>query len=172
MPDGTQRPKANTHEPYWMPFTANRQFKAAPRILVSAKGMHYTDDQGRQILDSSSGLWCVNAGHGREKITEAIRAQAEVMDYAPAFQCGHPGAVELSARLTSLFPGDLDHVFYANSGSEAVDTALKIALAYHQLQGDARRTRLIGRERGYHGVGIGGTSVGDLPITASTLGIC
>ena len=162
MPDGTQRPKANTHEPYWMPFTANRQFKAAPRILVSAKGMHYTDDQGRQILDSSSGLWCVNAGHGREKITEAIRAQAEVMDYAPAFQCGHPGAVELSARLTSLFPGDLDHVFYANSGSEAVDTALKIALAYHQLRGDARRTRLIGRERGYHGVGIGGTSVGGI----------
>ena len=162
MPDGTQRPKANTHEPYWMPFTANRQFKAAPRILVSAKDMHYTDDQGRQILDSSSGLWCVNAGHGREKITEAIRAQAEVMDYAPAFQCGHPGAVELSARLTSLFPGDLDHVFYANSGSEAVDTALKIALAYHQLRGDARRTRLIGRERGYHGVGIGGTSVGGI----------
>ena len=162
MPDGTQLRQTNTLEPYWMPFTANRQFKAAPRIMVAAKDMHYTDDQGRQILDASAGMWCVNAGHGREKITEAIRTQAGVMDYGPAFQWGHPGVFDLSARLTSLFPGDLDYVFYANSGSEAVDTALKMALAYHQLRGDARRTRLIGRERGYHGVGIGGTSVGGI----------
>lgn len=162
MPDGTQPRQTNTLEPYWMPFTANRQFKAAPRIMVSAKDMHYTDDQGRQILDASAGMWCVNAGHGREKITEAIRTQAGVMDYGPAFQWGHPGAFDLSARLTNLFPGDLDYVFYANSGSEAVDTALKMALAYHQLRGDACRTRLIGRERGYHGVGIGGTSVGGI----------
>tara|TARA_B100000676_G_C18023887_1_gene814363 strand:- start:46 stop:1377 length:1332 start_codon:yes stop_codon:yes gene_type:complete len=162
MPDGTQPRQTNTLEPYWMPFTANRQFKAAPRIMVSAKDMHYTDDQGRQILDASAGMWCVNAGHGREKITEAIRTQAGVMDYGPAFQWGNPGAFDLSARLTNLFPGDLDYVFYANSGSEAVDTALKMALAYHQLRGDARRTRLIGRERGYHGVGIGGTSVGGI----------
>ncbi|MGB0630384.1 MAG: aspartate aminotransferase family protein [Alphaproteobacteria bacterium] len=163
MPDGAPAgQKTNTLEPYWMPFTANRQFKAAPRIVVSAKDMHYTDDRGRQILDATSGMWCVNAGHGREKITEAIKAQADAMDYAPAFQCGHPGAFELSSRLTHLFPGDLDYVFYANSGSEAVDTALKMALAYHQLRGDARRTRFIGRERGYHGVGIGGTSVGGI----------
>ena len=163
MPDGAPAgQKTNTLEPYWMPFTANRQFKASPRIMVSAKDMHYTDDRGRRILDASAGMWCVNAGHGREKITEAIRAQAGEMDYAPAFQCGHPGAFDLSSRLTKLFPGDLDYVFYANSGSEAVDTALKIALAYHQLRGDARRTRLIGRERGYHGVGIGGTSVGGI----------
>ena len=114
MPDGTQPRQTNTLEPYWMPFTANRQFKAAPRIMVSAKDMHYTDDQGRQILDASAGMWCVNAGHGREKITEAIRTQAGVMDYGPAFQWGHPGAFDLSARLTNLFPGDLDYVFYAN----------------------------------------------------------
>ena len=163
MPDGAPAgQKTNTLEPYWMPFTANRQFKASPRIMVSAKDMHYTDDRGRRILDASAGMWCVNAGHGREKITEAIRAQAGEMDYAPAFQWGHPGAFDLSSRLTKLFPGDLDYVFYANSGSEAVDTALKMALAYHQLRGDARRTRLIGRERGYHGVGIGGTSVGGI----------
>jgi beta-alanine--pyruvate transaminase len=162
MPDGTPTRQTNTLEPYWMPFTANRQFKGAPRIMVSAEGMHYTDDQGRKILDASAGMWCVNAGHGREKIIEAIRAQAGVMDYAPAFQWGHPSAFDLSSRLTNLIPGDLDYVFYANSGSEAVDTAMKMALAYHQLQGDARRTRFIGRERGYHGVGIGGTSVGGI----------
>ena len=159
---GARCKKTSTLEPYWMPFTANRQFKSSPRIMVSTKDMHYTDDRGRRILDASAGMWCVNAGHGREKIIEAIRAQAGEMDYAPAFQCGHPGAFDLSSRLTKLFPGDLDYVFYANSGSEAVDTALKMALAYHQLRGDARRTRLIGRERGYHGVGIGGTSVGGI----------
>ena len=164
MPDtgAPQDRRANTLEPFWMPFTANRQFKAAPRQFVAADGMHYTTDDGRRILDASAGMWCVNAGHGREKITEAIRAQAGRMDYAPAFQGGHPAAFELAARLTGLFPGDLDHVFYGNSGSEAVDTALKIALAYHQHRGEAQRTRLIGRERGYHGVGFGGTSVGGI----------
>ncbi|MDE0795243.1 MAG: aspartate aminotransferase family protein [Alphaproteobacteria bacterium] len=162
MPDGNQSRQTNTLKPFWMPFTANRQFKSAPRMLVSAKDMHYTDDQGRQILDGTSGMWCSNAGHGRERITEAIKASAETMDYAPTFQWGHPSAFDLSSRLVNLFPGDLDYVFFGNSGSEAVDTALKIALAYHQARGDAKRTRLIGRERGYHGVGIGGTSVGGI----------
>jgi beta-alanine--pyruvate transaminase len=162
MPDGTQNRQTNTLEPFWMPFTANRQFKAAPRMLVSAKDMHYTDDQGRQILDGTAGMWCSNAGHGRARITEAIKTSAETLDFAPTFQWGHPTAFDLSSRLTSLFPGDLDYVFFGNSGSEAVDTALKIALGYHQARGDGRRTRLIGRERGYHGVGIGGTSVGGI----------
>ena len=145
-----------------MPFTANRQFKSAPRMLVSAKDMHYTDDRGRKILDGTSGMWCSNAGHGRARITEAIKASAETMDFAPTFQWGHPGAFDLASRLVNLLPGDLDYVFFGNSGSEAGDTALKMALAYHQARGDAKRTRLIGRERGYHGVGIGGTSVGGI----------
>jgi beta-alanine--pyruvate transaminase len=153
---------ANNLEPFWMPFTANRQFKAHPRLLVSAKGMHYTSHDGRKILDGTAGLWCVNAGHGREKIIEAVSAQVREMDYAPAFQMGHPAAFELAARLTAQLPGDLDHVFFTNSGSEAVDTALKIALAYHRVRGEAARTRLIGRERGYHGVGFGGISVGGI----------
>ena len=152
----------NELESYWMPFTANRQFKAAPRILVSASGMYFTTDDGRQVLDGVAGMWCVNAGHGRSEITAAISAQAGQMDFAPGFQMGHPGAFELSRRLTDLLPGDLDHVFYGNSGSEAVDTALKMALAYHRARGEAGRTRLIGRERGYHGVGFGGTSVGGI----------
>ena len=163
MLDGTPtQQSANTLEHFWMPFTANRQFKADPRILVSASGMHYTDNQGREILDGTSGMWCVNAGHGRQKIVDAIKQQAESVDYLPAFQWGHPGAFDLSSKLANLLPGDLDYLFYGNSGSEAVDTALKIALAYHQLRGESQRTRLIGRERGYHGVGIGGTSVGGI----------
>ena len=161
MPD-TARTTVNDLEPYWMPFTANRQFKAAPRMLVSARDMHYTADDGRQVLDGVAGMWCVNAGHGRSKIVDAIKAQAERMDYATAFQMGHPGAFELSSRLTGILPGDLDHVFYCNSGSEAVDTALKIAIAYHRARGEGARTRLIGRERGYHGVGFGGISVGGI----------
>jgi len=152
----------NNLEPYWMPFTGNRQFKRAPRLLTAAEGMYYTSDDGRKILDGTAGLWCVNAGHGRPEITEAIRRQAGELDYAPSFQLGHPIAFELAARLTATLPGDLDHVFYCNSGSEAVDTALKIALAYHQAKGDFRRTRLIGRERSYHGVGFGGISVGGI----------
>ena len=146
VPD-TSQPTTNDLAPYWMPFTANRQFKAAPRLFVSAKDMHYTTDDGRQVLDGISGMWCVNAGHGRERITEAIRAQAGVLDYSTAFQMGHPLAFELAARLTSILPGDLDNVFFANSGSEAVDTALKIALAWHAARGEPGRTRFIGRER-------------------------
>ena len=156
------RVTVNDLAPYWMPFTANRQFKAAPRMLVAAEGMHYTTDDGRRILDAIAGMWCVNAGHGRRQIIDAIKAQAERMDYATAFQMGHPTAFELSSKLVNLLPGDLDHVFYANSGSEAVDTALKIAIAYHRARGEGTRTRLIGRERGYHGVGFGGISVGGI----------
>ncbi|MCW5771109.1 MAG: aspartate aminotransferase family protein [Rhodospirillaceae bacterium] len=156
------RAAVNTLEPYWMPFTGNRHFKQHPRLLAAADGMYYTSDDGRKILDGTAGLWCVNAGHGRRDITEAIQRQAAKLDYAPSFQLSHPIAFELAARLTANLPGDLDHVFYANSGSEAVDTALKIALAYHQAKGDFRRTRLIGRERGYHGVGFGGISVGGI----------
>jgi beta-alanine--pyruvate transaminase len=152
----------NNLEAFWMPFTANRQFKANPRLLVAAEGMHYTSHDGRRILDGTSGLWCVNAGHGRRPIVEAVQKQAARMDFAPTFQMGHPIAFEAAAKLATLLPGDLDHVFFTNSGSEAVDTALKIAIAYHRVRGDAARTRLIGRERGYHGVGFGGISVGGI----------
>ncbi|MEE8333227.1 MAG: aspartate aminotransferase family protein [Alphaproteobacteria bacterium] len=161
MPD-TTRTTVNDLAPYWMPFTANRQFKAAPRMLVAAEGIHYTTDDGRRLIDGISGMWCVNAGHGRREIIDAIKDQAERMDYATAFQMGHPGAFELATRLTGMLPDGLDHVFFAGSGSEAVDTALKIALAYHRARGDATRTRFIGRERGYHGVGFGGTAVGGI----------
>src|SRR5918911_529414 len=139
-------------EAYWMPFTANRAFKRAPRLLVGAKDMHYTAADGRRILDGTAGLWCVNAGHCREPIVAAIREQAAQLDYAPSFQMGHPLSFQLAARLAELLPGDLDRVFFANSGSEAVDTALKIALAYHQARGEASRVRFVGRYRGYHGV--------------------
>jgi beta-alanine--pyruvate transaminase len=152
----------NSLDAFWMPFTANRQFKAAPRLLVAAQDMHYTSHDGRLILDGTAGLWCVNAGHCRPQITEAIRRQAGTMDFAPAFQMGHPLAFEAASRVAALLPEGLDHVFFTNSGSEAVDTALKIALAYHRVRGDASRTRLIGRERGYHGVGFGGISVGGM----------
>lgn len=148
---------------YWMPFTANRQFKAAPRLLVSAKGMYYRSADGREILDGSAGLWAVNAGHCRDEIVEAVQRQVAEMDYATAFQMGHPKAFRLAGRLAGLLPGDLDHIFFTNSGSEAADTALKIALAYHQANGEPGRTRLVGRERGYHGVGFGGISVGGIP---------
>ena len=152
----------NDLEAYWMPFTANRQFKAAPRLLARAQGMHYFMADGREILDGTAGLWCVNAGHCRDEITAAIAAQAAELDYATAFQMGHPKAFELAHRLARMAPGDLDHVFYVNSGSEAVETALKIAIAYHQARGEGGRTRLIGRERGYHGVNLGGMSVGGI----------
>ncbi|MEY4906992.1 MAG: hypothetical protein RL260_710 [Pseudomonadota bacterium] len=154
------------HDPrldaYWMPFTANRQFKQAPRMLVSAEGMHYRTDDGRQILDGVAGLWCVNAGHARPKIVQAIQQQAAEMDYAPPFQMGHPKAFELANELVKLTPPGLNRVFFTNSGSEAVETALKMALAYHRARGDGTRTRLIGRERGYHGVNFGGISVGGI----------
>ncbi|WP_062014247.1 aspartate aminotransferase family protein [Aureimonas sp. AU4] len=154
--------QTNNLEAFWMPFTANRQFKKAPRLLVGAKDMHYTTADGRQLLDATAGLWCVNAGHCRPKITEAIAAQAGQLDYAPAFQMGHPKAFELAARLVSIAPDGLDHVFFTNSGSESVDTALKIALAYQRAKGEGSRFRLIGRERGYHGVNFGGISVGGI----------
>lgn len=149
-------------EPYWMPFTANRQFKANPRILVSAKNMHYTSDDRRLILDGTAGLWCVNAGHGRDKIAQAVSQQVSQLDYSPAFQMGHPGVFELAERLVKMMPGNFDHVFFTNSGSESVETALKIAIAYHRVKGEGTRQRLIGRERGYHGVGFGGISVGGI----------
>jgi beta-alanine--pyruvate transaminase len=152
----------NSFDEFWMPFTANRQFKKAPRLLVGAKDMHYTSHDGRTILDSTAGLWCVNAGHCRPKISEAIARQAATMDYAPVFQMGHPQAFELASRVAAMLPDGLDHVFFSNSGSEAVDTALKIALAYHRVRGEGQRTRFIGRERGYHGVGFGGISVGGI----------
>jgi beta-alanine--pyruvate transaminase len=147
---------------YWMPFTANRQFKAAPRMLVAAEGMHYTSQDGRQVIDGTAGLWCVNAGHGRQRIADAVGKQLSTLDYAPSFQLGHPIAFEVAERLAALAPKGLDRVFFTNSGSESVDTALKIALAYQRAIGQGTRTRLIGRERGYHGVGFGGISVGGI----------
>lgn len=155
-------PTPNNLEAFWMPFTANRQFKSAPRLLVGAKGMYYRSHDNREILDGTAGLWCCNAGHGRREITEAVARQLEQMDYAPAFQMGHPGGFELASRLAAMLPPGIDHVFFTNSGSESVDTALKIALNYHRLRGEGTRTRLIGRERGYHGVGFGGISVGGI----------
>lgn len=160
--DPLQELSTNTLESYWMPFTANRQFKAHPRLLVEAEGMYYRSADGHKILDGTAGLWCVNAGHCRKKIVEAVQRQVARMEYATAFQMGHPGAFELAARLAAMLPGNLDHVFFTNSGSEAVDTALKIALAYHRVRGEGARQRLIGRERGYHGVGFGGISVGGI----------
>ena len=157
-------------EAYWMPFTANRQFKSAPRMLIKAEGMYYTTEEGRQVLDGFSGLWCCNAGHCRKPIVEAIQKQAATMDYAPAFQMGHPLAFELANRIVELAPARLDHVFFCNSGSEAVDSALKIALAYHRARGEGTRVRLIGRERGYHGVGFGGMSVGGIPVNRKMYG--
>ena len=154
--------RPNDLEAFWMPFTPNRAFKKAPRLIVRAKDMHYFTDDGRAVLDATAGLWCCNAGHNRDPIVAAIKRQAEELDYAPAFQFAHPHAFELASRIAALAPGDLDHVFFTNSGSEAVDTALKIAIAYHNVRGEGARTRLIGRERGYHGVGFGGISVGGI----------
>ena len=149
-------------EPFWMPFTANRQFKAQPRLLESAEGMYYRSMDGHKILDGTAGLWCVNAGHSRQAITTAVSEQIAKLDYAPSFQMGHPLPFRLAKKLVELTPAGLDHVFFTNSGSEAVDTALKIALAYQQARGFGRKQRLIGREKGYHGVGFGGISVGGL----------
>jgi beta-alanine--pyruvate transaminase len=149
-------------ESYWLPFTPNRSFKRAPRMIVRAKDMHYYTADNRAVLDGTAGLWCTNAGHNRDPIVAAIKRAAEELDYSPAFQFAHPAAFELASRIATLAPGDLNRVFFCNSGSEAVDTALKIALAYHNLRGEGGRTRLIGRERGYHGVGFGGISVGGI----------
>jgi beta-alanine--pyruvate transaminase len=147
---------------YWMPFTANRQFKATPRLLCAAEGMHYTSIDGRKIIDATAGLWCVNAGHRREKIARAVERQLMSLDYAPSFQMGHPVAFDFADRLAAIAPLGLDRIFFTGSGSESVDTALKIALAYQRAIGQGTRTRLIGRERGYHGVGFGGISVGGI----------
>ena len=147
---------------YWMPFTANRQFKQQPRLLARSSGMYYWTDDGRQILDGVAGLWCVNAGHGRPRIVQAIAEQAAEMDYAPPFQMAHPKAFELAERVAALAPAGMNKVFFTNSGSESVETALKMALAYHRVRGEGHRTRLIGRERGYHGVNFGGISVGGM----------
>jgi beta-alanine--pyruvate transaminase len=160
----------NNLDAFWMPFSANRQFKQNPRLLVSAKDMHYKSHDGREILDGTAGLWCCNAGHGRPKIVEAVQKQVAELDYAPAFQMGHPKAFELAARLAAMLPSPLDHVFFTNSGSESVDTALKIALAYHRAKGNGTKVKLIGRERGYHGVGFGGISVGGISGNRKTFG--
>ena len=152
----------NNLEAFWMPFTANRQFKQAPRMLVAAEGMYYRSADGQKVLDGTSGLWCCNAGHARPKIVEAIAKQAKELDYAPASQMGHPKVFELAARLVTYMPPGIDHVFFTNSGSESVDTGLKIALAYQRAIGQGSRFRLIGRERGYHGVNFGGISVGGI----------
>jgi beta-alanine--pyruvate transaminase len=151
-----------------MPFTANRQFKSAPRLLACAHGMYYLGADGREVLDGTSGLWCVNAGHTREPIVRAIQQQAAQMDYAPTFQMGHPLAFEAARKVAAIMPAGLDRIFFTNSGSESVDTALKIALAYHRARGEAQRTRFIGRERGYHGVGFGGISVGGIATNRKT----
>ena len=157
-----RKPVPNDLSAFWMPFTANRQFKKAPRMLVSADRMHYQTADGRDVLDGTAGLWCCNAGHNRPKIVEAIRQQAGELDYAPAFQMGHPKAFELANALRDMAPEGMEHVFFTNSGSESVETALKIAIAYHRARGEGSRTRLIGRERGYHGVNFGGISVGGI----------
>jgi beta-alanine--pyruvate transaminase len=155
-------PRPNNLDAFWMPYSDNKYFKDRPRMLARAEGMHYYTPEGREILDGTSGLWCCNAGHGRREIVEAIQKQAAIMDFAPAFQLGHPIAFEAASRVADMTPDGLDRVFFTNSGSEAADTALKIALAYHKARGESSRVRLIGRERGYHGVGFGGMSVGGI----------
>ena len=164
------KPRDYELDPFWMPFTANRQFKSAPRILVSAKDMHYTAEDGRRILDGTAGLWCVNAGHCRAPIVAAIKRQAETLDYSPLFQMAHPGEFRAAGLIAALAPAGLDRVFFANSGSEAVDTALKIALAYHRARGEGHRNVLIGRDRAYHGAGFGGMSVGGIPANRKAFG--
>jgi beta-alanine--pyruvate transaminase len=162
--------RPNDLDAYWMPFTANRRFKADPVMVVAAEGMHYRAADGRAVLDGSAGLWCVNAGHGRKEIADAVARSMATLDYAPSFQVGHPVAFTAASRLADLAPADLKHVFFTNSGSESVDTALKLALAYHRARGEGQRTRLIGRERGYHGVGFGGISVGGIPANRKAFG--
>ena len=164
--DAHNKPNAPALDSFWMPFTANRQFKTAPRLLASAEGMYYTSTDGRRVLDGTAGLWCVNAGHGRRQIAAAVERQLSTLDFAPSFQMGHPAAFDFAERLAEIAPGrpgeKLDRIFFTGSGSESVDTALKIAIAYQRSIGQGTRNRLIGRERGYHGVGFGGISVGGL----------
>ncbi len=158
----TTNSETSSLDAFWMPFTANRQFKQQPRMLTSAEGMYYQDNKGRSVLDGCAGLWCVNAGHGRREISDAVARQVAKLDYAPPFQMGHPLAFEFAERLANIAPGSLNHVFFTNSGSESVETALKIALGYHRIKGEGTRQRLVGRERGYHGVNFGGISVGGI----------
>jgi beta-alanine--pyruvate transaminase len=160
MNDIPTRP--NNLDAFWMPFSSNRSYKETPRMLARAEGMSYFTPDGSEIIDGTAGLWCVNAGHGRREITEAIQKQAAILDYAPSFNMGHPIAFQAAAKVAELTPDGMDRIFFTNSGSEAGDTALKIALAYHRARGEAGRVRLIGRERGYHGVGFGGMSVGGI----------
>ncbi|MFC0387440.1 aspartate aminotransferase family protein [Roseomonas vinacea] len=155
-------PRPNDLDSFWMPYSDNRHFKTNPRMLARAEGMSYFTPEGREVLDGTAGLWCCNAGHGRREIVEAIQKQAAIMDFAPTFQLGHPIAFEAAARVAEMTPDGIDRVFFTNSGSESADTALKIALAYHKARGQSQRVRLIGRERGYHGVGFGGMSVGGI----------
>ena len=162
MNDLSVRPARPPYQSFWMPFTANVAFKKSPRLFTSAKGMYYETPEGKKVLDGTAGLWCVNAGHGRERIATAVAKQINTLDYASSFQLGHPIAFECADRVTALAPRGLEHVFFSNSGSEAVDSALKIALAYHRANGEAGRVRLVGRERSYHGVGFGGVSVGGI----------
>jgi len=162
MTEAALAPQTNDLDAFWLPFTPNRAFKRGPRLIARAKDMHYFTPDGRAVLDGLAGLWCSNAGHNRDPIVAAIQRQAATLDYAPAFQFAHAAAFELASRVAALAPADLNRVFFCNSGSEAVDTALKIALAYHNVRGEGARTRLVGRERGYHGVGFGGISVGGI----------
>ncbi|MFM2445749.1 MAG: hypothetical protein RI936_196 [Pseudomonadota bacterium] len=155
---------------FWMPFTANRQFKASPRLLACAEGMHYYTPEGRPVLDGTAGLWCVNAGHGRREIVEAVQRQAATMDFAPTFQMGHPLAFEAATAVARVAPAGLDRVFFTNSGSESADTAIKMAMAYHRARGEGTRRIVIGRERGYHGVNVGGTMAGGIPGNRKTFG--
>ncbi len=157
-----QQLKTNDLDAFWMPFTANRQFKKSPRLFAAADGMHFVTPDGRRVLDGTAGLWCSNAGHCRTKITEAITQQAATLDYAPTFQMGHTKVFEAASKLINIAPPGFEHVFFTNSGSESVETALKMAIAYHRAKGNASKVRLIGRERGYHGVNFGGISVGGI----------
>ncbi len=164
-------PLGNSLEQHWMPFTANRAFKERPRLLTGASGMYYTTDKGDQVIDGSAGLFCVAAGHGRPEIAEAVRKTLVEMDYAPPFQYGHPKSFELARRIAAITPGDLNSVFFTNSGSESVDTALKIALAYHKARGEGQRMRLVGREKAYHGVNFGGISVAGMVNNKKSFGL-
>ena len=155
---------------YWLPFTPNKKFKANPRLLTSAKGMFYKSDDGREVLDGIAGLWCTNAGHCHPKIVAAVQNQAAELDYATAFNMSHPKAFELAEKVSSLTPKGLDRIFYGNSGSEAVETAMKVALAYHASKGDGQKTKFVGREKGYHGVNFGGVSVGGLTPNRKSFG--
>jgi beta-alanine--pyruvate transaminase len=168
--DTVARRNSPTLANFWMPFTSNRRFKAAPRLLASAEGVWYRDIDGRRVLDGASGLWCVNAGHGRPEIADAVQRQLMTLDFAPTFSMGHPLAFETATAITEILPQGFDGVFFTNSGSESADTSLKIALAYHAARGDPERTILVGRERGYHGVNFGGISVGGIPHNRKNFG--